>query len=57
MKAKYSQRKKIGGEGIRKWQMQSIKNGNIYYHFSALHFLKHNKVKNAWGLLVCGIEP
>jgi hypothetical protein len=31
MRAKYSQRKRIVGEGIKKWQMQSRKNSNIYY--------------------------
>jgi hypothetical protein len=38
MRAKYSQRKRTVGEGIRKWQMQSKKRGNIYDHFDCFTF-------------------
>jgi hypothetical protein len=51
MRAKYSQRKRTVGEGIKKWQMQSRKSGNIYYRFFALHFLRQNKTKHAWRFL------
>jgi hypothetical protein len=51
MRAKYSQRKRTFGKGIRKWQMQSRKNGNIYYCFFSLHFFRQNEAKNAWRFL------
>jgi hypothetical protein len=38
MRAKYSQRKRTVGEGIKKWQMQSRKTGNIYYRFFCFAF-------------------
>jgi hypothetical protein len=38
MRAKYSQRKRTVGEGIKKWQMQSRKSDNIYYRFFCFAF-------------------
>jgi hypothetical protein len=61
MRAKYSQRKRRVGEGIKKWQMQSRKNSNIYYRFFLLcndnlnhykhdcfNIVKNNNVERIW---------
>jgi hypothetical protein len=40
----FKEKKKVG-DGIRKWQMQSKKNSNIYYHFFCFALFQAKKIK------------